>query len=109
MGTHARMAVGALLISGAMLFGPASSAAADPSVDSTNNVDVVHSGPPSLGPLRSLTAPPRLNVPNLSELRQMQSLRLQMVMDRRSKIYSTLSNIMKKVSDSAASVVGNIK
>jgi hypothetical protein len=39
---------------------------------------------------------------------QMQ-LKLQMAMDRRSKMMSTLSNIMKKISDEANTIVTNLK
>lgn len=37
------------------------------------------------------------------------SLRLQMVMDRRSKILSALSNIMKKISNSQDQIISNLK
>jgi hypothetical protein len=43
------------------------------------------------------------------ELGEMESLRLQMAMDRMSKMMSTLSNLLEKISDTGASIVGNIK
>lgn len=46
---------------------------------------------------------------SLSELGEMESLRLQMAMDRQSKTISTLSNIMKKVSDTNATIMQNLK
>jgi antitoxin ParD1/3/4 len=46
---------------------------------------------------------------SLSELGEMESLRLQMMMDRRSKAMSTLSNIMKKMSDTSQSIIQNLK
>ena len=46
---------------------------------------------------------------SLSELGEMESLRLQMAMDRMSKMMSTLSNILKKISDTAGSITANIK
>jgi hypothetical protein len=46
---------------------------------------------------------------SLSELGEMESLRLQMAMDRVSKFMSTLSNIMKKISDTADSMAQNLK
>jgi putative addiction module CopG family antidote len=46
---------------------------------------------------------------SMSELSEMTSLRLQMVMDRRSKLMETLSNIMKANSDTQGSIVGNLK
>jgi hypothetical protein len=46
---------------------------------------------------------------SLSDLGETESLRLQMAMDRMSKMMSTLSNILKKISDTAASIVQNLK
>lgn len=46
---------------------------------------------------------------SLSELGEMESLRLQMLMDRRSKMIQTLSNIMKKMSDTSQSIIQNLK
>lgn len=40
---------------------------------------------------------------------QTDSLRLQTLMDRRSKLIETLSNVMKKMSDTDSSIVGNLK
>lgn len=45
----------------------------------------------------------------LNEMSEMTSLRLQMIMDRRNKFISTLSNIMKKVGTSANSLIQNMK
>jgi hypothetical protein len=39
----------------------------------------------------------------------MESLRLQMAMDRMSKMMSTLSNLLKKISDTASSITSNLK
>ncbi|HEX8031447.1 MAG TPA: hypothetical protein VF491_23420 [Vicinamibacterales bacterium] len=44
-----------------------------------------------------------------SELGEMESLRLQMAMDRMSKMTSMLSNVMKKISDTAQSITQNLK
>lgn len=46
---------------------------------------------------------------SMSEMGEMESLRLQMAMDRLSKMMSTLSNILKKISDTASSITQNIK
>jgi putative addiction module CopG family antidote len=46
---------------------------------------------------------------SLSEMSEMTSLRLQMAMDRRSKFIETLSNIMKKISTTADTLVQNLK
>jgi putative addiction module CopG family antidote len=48
-------------------------------------------------------------VDSLSEMGEMESLRLQMAMDRLSKLISTLSNILKKTTDTASSLVQNLK
>jgi hypothetical protein len=46
---------------------------------------------------------------SLTELGEMESLRLQMAMDRISKMTSTLSNLLKKASDTASGIVQNLK
>ena len=46
---------------------------------------------------------------SMSELGETESLRLQMAMDRMSKLMSTLSNILKKISDTSNSIVQNLK
>ena len=45
----------------------------------------------------------------MSEMSEMTSMRLQMMMDRRSKFISTLSNIMKKISTTQDTIVQNLK
>jgi hypothetical protein len=51
----------------------------------------------------------RSELDSMSELGEMESLRLQMAMDRYSKMTSTLSNLMKKISDTSASITSNLK
>lgn len=46
---------------------------------------------------------------SLSEMSEMQSLRLQMAMDRMAKFMSTLSNMVKKTSDTASAITQNLK
>ena len=46
---------------------------------------------------------------SMSELSDVASLRLQMIMDRRSKLISTLSNIIKKISETQDTMVANLK
>ena len=46
---------------------------------------------------------------SMSEMGEMESLRLQMAMDRMSKMMSTLSNLLKKMSDTSSQLVQNIK
>lgn len=45
----------------------------------------------------------------LSEMGEMESLRLQMAMDRLSKLMSTLSNLLKKASDTDTAMISNLK
>lgn len=46
---------------------------------------------------------------SMSEMGEMESLRLQMAMDRMSKLMSTLSNLLKEASDTASVIAQNIK
>lgn len=46
---------------------------------------------------------------SLSEMGEMESLRLQMAMDRVAKLMSTLSNLLKKASDTQSAIVQNLK
>lgn len=46
---------------------------------------------------------------SLSEMGEMESLRLQMALDRQSKMMSTLSNLLKKISDTSNRITQNIK
>jgi len=46
---------------------------------------------------------------SLAEMGEMENLRLQMAMDRMSKMMSTLSNVMKKISDTSAAITQNLK
>ena len=46
---------------------------------------------------------------SMSEMGEMESLRLQMAMDRLSKMMSTLSNMLKKISDTASQITQNLK
>jgi hypothetical protein len=46
---------------------------------------------------------------SMSEMGETESLRLQMAMDRMSKMMSTLSNLLKKESDTAEGITANLK
>lgn len=48
-------------------------------------------------------------VDQMSEQGELESLRLQMAMDRMSKMMSTLSNILKKISDTSSQITQNLK
>jgi hypothetical protein len=46
---------------------------------------------------------------SMNEMSEMTSMRLQIAMDRRSKLVETLSNVMKSISDTDNSIVANLK
>ena len=46
---------------------------------------------------------------DLGDLNQMDSMKLQMLMDRWSKSAESLSNLMKKMSDTSSRIVANLK
>ena len=46
---------------------------------------------------------------SLNEMDEMESLRLQAAMDRLSKMMTTLSNVLKKIGDSAAVITESLK
>ena len=60
----------------------------------------------SVGALTELL---KKEVDEMSEMGEMESLRLQMTMDRLSKMMSTLSNLLKKISDTAQGITQNMK
>ena len=49
------------------------------------------------------------DIDSMSEMGEMESLRLQMAMDRMSKMMTTLSNLLKKISDTANQIIQNLK
>ncbi len=49
------------------------------------------------------------DIDSMSEMGEMESLRLQMAMDRMSKMSSTLSNVLKKISDTQNTITQNLK
>jgi len=59
--------------------------------------------------LESIRDDLRDRLDSMSEMGEMESLRLQMIMDRRSKVVSTLSNLLKKIGDTSQSITQNIK
>jgi hypothetical protein len=63
----------------------------------------------SLRQLEAVKEAIRNKLDSMSELGEMESLRLQMAMDRRSKMMSTLSNMLKKMSDTSQSITQNLK
>jgi putative addiction module CopG family antidote len=59
--------------------------------------------------LRAIRDELKNRLDSMSDLGEMESLRMQMAMDRRSKCLSTLSNILKKSGESSAQIIANIK
>lgn len=66
-------------------------------------------GRPSKAELDASIDKVKSDLDSLSEMGEMESLRLQMAMDRMSKMMSTLSNMLKKVSDTQSAIIQNIK
>lgn len=46
---------------------------------------------------------------NMSDFTTKQQLRMQMIMDHRNKVYEAISNMMKKISETEQSIIGNLK
>jgi hypothetical protein len=63
----------------------------------------------TLRELEAAAADVKAEVDALSEMGEMESLRLQMAMDRLSKLMSTLSNILKKSSETGSQITQNLK
>lgn len=63
----------------------------------------------SFNDLRSQYDKNKVSLDSLGELSEELELRLQTLMDRRSKFIDALSNIMKKISDTASSIISNLK
>jgi hypothetical protein len=61
------------------------------------------------GMAEAKAAGPRQGLDSMSEMGEMESLRLQMAMDRMSKMMSTLSNLLKKASETSTAITQNLK
>jgi hypothetical protein len=59
--------------------------------------------------LNALESQMKNELDSMSEMGETESLRLQMAMDRLSKMMTTLSNVLKKISDTSQSIVQNMK
>ena len=66
-------------------------------------------GQPTKAELQNQIDQMKSDLDSMSEMGQMESLRLQMAMDRMSKATQTASNLLKKFSDTAGQIVGNMK
>jgi regulator of replication initiation timing len=70
---------------------------------------LVLSEPINIGQLRSLADNLKGKLDGMNEMSEMTSLRLQMMMDRRSQFIITLSNMMKKISSTQDTTIQKIK
>lgn len=66
-------------------------------------------GAPSKAELDTMVDTMKSDLDSMSEMGEMESLRLQMAMDRMSKMMSALSNLLKKISDTQNSITQNLK
>ena len=70
----------------------------------------MHKGPiKDVGVLRAIQYELKNELDSMSEMSEMESLRLQMAVDRFSKVMSALSNILKKISDTQSAIITNVK
>lgn len=72
-------------------------------------VDLVDDEVVSVRQLNAALDAIKCRLDSLSEMGEMESLRLQMAMDRLSKMMTTLSNVMKKISDTDQAITQNLK
>ena len=77
--------------------------------DSIKRINTVAVAKVSDSDVNSVKEQLRTKLDSMNEMSEMTSLRLQMMMDRRSKFISTLSNIMKKISDTQNTIIQNMK
>ncbi len=59
--------------------------------------------------LDAMTDEMKSDMDSMSEMGEMESLRLQMAMDRLSKMMATLSNVLKKINDTTQAIPQNLK
>lgn len=72
---------------------------------------VINPGPASVSTVEwnDLLNSTRDKLDSMSEMGEMESLRLQMAMDRMSKMMTTLSNLLKKISKTEDDIINNLK
>jgi len=71
--------------------------------------DVIEWGDNSLDQLEAIQESMKDELDSNSDLSEEMSLRMQIYMDRVAKIHKTLSNLMKKLSDTQSQIIGNMK
>jgi len=93
------------VMTGAKPINKASTTAVQGRPVANSNPAVVNRSVASAPATTAIRPPPE----SVSEVGEMQSLRLEMQMDRAAKTMSTLSNILKKMSDTSATITQNLK
>lgn len=64
---------------------------------------------PTFADLRTVPGQIQSNLDSLNDISQAQQMKIQMLMDQRSKLIETMSNIMKSISDTNSTIIQNIK
>lgn len=64
---------------------------------------------PTFADLRTLPGQLQSNLDSLNDISQAQQMKLQMLMDQRSKLIETMSNLMKTMGDTSSAIIQNIK
>jgi hypothetical protein len=64
---------------------------------------------PTFADLRTLPGQLQSNLDSLNDISQAQQMKLQMLMDQRSKLIETMSNLMKTMADTNSAIIQNIK
>jgi hypothetical protein len=85
-----------------------------PNPESQQGFDMVETelmgtAPVNVDELKAIQQNLKEKLDSMNEVSEMTSLRLQMIMDRRAKMISTLTNVMKKISTTQDNVVANLK
>ena len=73
------------------------------------DLEAHHDGAANEGLIRSAGKVIAEQLSTPSDMSELMQLRLQMALDRRSKLEEVLSNLLKKQSDTAAAIIGNLK
>jgi hypothetical protein len=74
-----------------------------------NPVRILVPAKPTFADLRTLPAQFQTSLDSLNDISQAQQMKIQMLMDQRSKLIETMSNLMKSISDTQSTIIQNIK
>lgn len=78
-------------------------------LSSRGTASVTTAVPATLADLQSVADGLRARLDSMNEMSETQSMRLQMMMDRRAKLIEALSNILKKIEATQEGIVANLK